>query len=99
MSRPERRRKDSAAKAIGRVLNVEFRPHESSFYGGAYCRAETPQGTMLIQPNLDQLDDEPFEKNWQTDHALLYLEGPKDDAGAPYVEAICSDQCLNVTEL
>ena len=81
---------DSAALAIGRVLDVELRPHESDWCGGPYWRAEVPEGKLLLQGNMDLLDDNPFEVSWPTDKLVLYLDGPNHDAWQPYTRTLCS---------
>jgi len=54
---------DSAASAIGCALRMEFRPHESDFNGGLYCRTEIAERVITVRRNLDVLDDEPLEAN------------------------------------
>jgi hypothetical protein len=79
---------DSAALALGRALKVEFRPHESDFYGGAYRRAEVNEGLIIIRRNTDVIDDGPIETNWPADKLVLYLDGLSDVDWQPYVHAL-----------
>jgi hypothetical protein len=81
---------DFAALAIGQALKVEFRPHESDFRGGAYCRAEVREGTLIIQRNTDALDDGPIEPSWPPEKLVLYLDGLSDDAWQPFVRTLCA---------
>jgi hypothetical protein len=77
-----------AAVSISKVLGVSFELHDSSFYGGDYFRAEVAEGTIYIQPNLDILDDEPFEASWPSDQFLLSFDGLDDDSWARYTQQL-----------
>ena len=80
----------AAALALGRVLDVEFRSHESDWRGGPYQRVEVPEGALLLQRNLDLLDDEPFEVSWPAEKLVLYLDGSNDDAWQRYLSTLCT---------
>jgi hypothetical protein len=90
---------DSVASTVGRVLGVEFRPHESDWRGGAYCRAEVTGGSIIIQPNRDLLDDEPFETDWPPDMLLLFMDGGTEAEWGPYTEALTRLGDVEVVEL
>jgi hypothetical protein len=77
-----------AAASIGKLLGVSFELHDSSFYGGDYFLAEVPEGTIYIQPNLDILDDEPFEDSWPLDQFLLGFDGSDDDRWTQYTQQL-----------
>jgi hypothetical protein len=90
---------ESAARSIEAALGTELFPHESSFRGGDYFRAEILNGTMLLQNNRDVLDGEPFEDSWPTDQFVLYLAGADDLVWEPYVEALRATLGLQATPL
>ncbi len=76
------------AMRLGSCLGVGFQPHESDFRGGAHFRAETPQGTMFLQTNLDAIDQAPVEQHWPLLGSVLYLDGPDDRSWQPMVERL-----------
>lgn len=90
---------DSATSTIGRALQVEFRPHESDFRGGPYCRAELAEGIILIQRNRDVLDREAFEVNWPPGWLVLYMDGLSDDQWQPYIDVLRTVRDPKVTKL
>lgn len=55
---------------------MNFALHNSSFYGGDYLLAEVEEGSIHVQPNLDFLDNEPFDEGWPSDSYLLCLSDP-----------------------
>lgn len=73
-----------AAAGLGQLLGTPFRPHESSFLGGDYYRAEVAEGEILLQQNLDILDDESFDRNWPTKWVILSFNGLDDSAWSFY---------------
>jgi len=90
---------DNAASAIRRALQLEFRPHESDFNGGPYCRAETTEGVITIQRNLDVLDNEPFEANWPSDRLVLYMDGASEDGWRSFIDALRALRDPKVSEV
>ena len=77
-----------AAASVSDLLGVSFELHDSSFLGGDYFRAEVPEGTIYVQPNLDPLDDEPFEASWPPDQFLLCFAGLEDEQWARYTKLL-----------
>ena len=81
---------EPTAAVLSAALDLPFKPHESSFRGGVYYRAETAQGTVLLQRNCDAdaVSEEPFEDDWPIDRLVLYFEGRDYKAWAPYIERL-----------
>lgn len=90
---------ESAAQALGALLNMRFARHESDFRGGDYYRAESQQGTLFLQKNYDPVDQEPFESGWPADQVVIYLDGAEDQAWHPLVAVLQAAQGTSVTEL
>lgn len=68
-----------AVVLLAPLLGITFELHDSSFYGGDYYLAEVTEGKVYVQPNLDLLDDEPFEHEWPVGQCLLSFDAVKDD--------------------
>jgi hypothetical protein len=77
-----------AVALVADAFGVGFALHNSSYRGGDYCVAEVGEGSIYVQPNLDLLDNEPFDENWPPDHHLLCLAGHDDDKWAPYARLL-----------
>ena len=92
---------EAIAPVIAAALGLQFRPHESSFRGGNYYRAETVHGTVLLQSNCDAdaVSEEPFEDDWPIDRLVLYFQGHDDRAWNPYVEKVLALTELQPTKL
>jgi hypothetical protein len=69
-------------------IGVRFEAHEADFRGGEYFRAETQQGTLILQTNYDLVAREPFEDDWPERQAVLYLDGLDDQVWKPFVERL-----------
>jgi hypothetical protein len=88
------------APLIAATLKVLFVPHESSFRGGKFQRAETSHGTIILQCNRDgSAEGEPFEKSWPIDRLVLYFDGLNDTNWEPYINALSSFTNLQPTKL
>ncbi len=83
---------NSAAEALARALHVSFVRHESDFRGGDYFRAETKEGTILLQTNYDPVDRESFEAAWPRDQLVLYFNG-LDDRAWDNLASAATTQC------
>ena len=70
------------------AFNVSFALHDSSYRGGDYLLAEVEEGSIFVQPNLDLLDNEPFDVKWPPDYYLLCLAGLDDEKWASYTRLL-----------
>jgi hypothetical protein len=92
---------EKTAAALASVLGLPFKPHESSFRGGDYYRAEAAHGTVFLQSNRD--DDakggEPFAEDWPLDRLILCFDGADDEAWNPNIEKLLTLTDFHPTRL
>ena len=72
------------------ALHLRFFPHESSFRGGNYYRANASLGDVVLQLNCDSSStgSEPFENGWPLDALIIYFDGPNEELWEPYTQAL-----------
>lgn len=87
----------SSAIVLAELLTVSFRMHDSSFYGGDYFLAETDEGEIYLQSNLDI--DEPIEDTWPSDKLILIFSGLDDAAWEPFLERMGLLETLSAVRL
>jgi len=65
---------DEAKEAVEGVLKVSLNPHDSSYHCGAYYRLDLPDGgSIILQQNFDEYEDEWTEAGFREMPFLLYV--------------------------
>ena len=90
---------DAVAEILAEIFEVKFDQRESSFRGGDYCWAESPEGELILQHNRELPEDEPFESGWPIDQLILYIDGEDDYSWQNGIHALETTQRIGVGRL
>lgn len=64
---------DAIRESVEDALGIRFAPHESSFIGDYYLYEHDGE-CFTLRPNIDPIDNEPFERDFPTIGSLLFVE-------------------------
>ena len=93
---------EEAKKAVEGVLGETLNPHESSYRCGAYYGLDLPHGgSITLQRNYDEFEDEWTEEEFKEIPFLLYVDGHQspDDVREAMNQRVSNSTFLKRDEL
>jgi len=90
---------DSVAEILAEIFEVKFERRESSFRGGDYSCAESPEGELILQSNREFPEDQPFESGWSINQLILYVDEEDDHSWQKAIHSLETTQRIGVVRL